>query len=430
MTPASSGNVSVIRDRGLCTGCGICQNVCPQLAVRIRRYDGLYAPEVDATKCKSHAGCSRCLRVCPGQGLPIDEMASAFFPTAQPDNLLGRWRILYTGHCTDRNLRWHGASGGMVTGLLSWMLRRRMIEGAVVTRYSASDPLRPEAFIARTQDELAEARSSKYCPVTFENIIAQTENCSGTVAVVGLPCHIHALRKAAAERPKLAARIGWYVGIYCSATRCFGATEYVLSRMGIDRADVSSFAYRDEGCLGVMKACLKNGSVVRSPYREYYPTIRSFFVPYRCTLCVDHTSELADVSFGDIHIPEFWDDEVGVSSVIVRSPVAERLIRDAVADGWLKVKPVARDLLVKSQNAMLRRKKVDTPIRLRLLSMLGRAVPRYGEPVAPLGFVSCVRALRATVVLYAEIAVGASRRLWWIIDLCGGYKLRKRANRA
>jgi coenzyme F420 hydrogenase subunit beta len=70
-------------------------------------------------------------------------------------------------------------------------------------------PLEPEPFIARTKEEIYEARGSKYCPVPCkpcnEEILKAPEG--QMFAVVGLPCHIHGIRKAEQINKKLKERI-------------------------------------------------------------------------------------------------------------------------------------------------------------------------------------------------------------------------------
>lgn len=55
-------------------------------------------------------------------------------------------------------------------------------------------------------------------------------------------------------------------------------------------------------------------------YQSYYHPLRSFFVPTRCVMCIDHYGELSDVSFGDIHIEPYMQDTIGINSFIVRNP--------------------------------------------------------------------------------------------------------------
>lgn len=78
------------------------------------------------------------------------------------------------------------------------------------------------------------------------------------------------------------------------------------------------FAYRDNGCLGNM-VVKGEGIEYEERFQNYYHPLRSIFVPRRCTMCIDHYGELADVSFGDIHVEPYIQDKVGINSLIVRN---------------------------------------------------------------------------------------------------------------
>jgi hypothetical protein len=74
-----------------------------------------------------------------------------------------------------------------------------------------------------------------------------------------------------------------------------------------------------------------------------------FATPY-CLLCTDQTSEFADVSFGDAWLPEVMEtDDAGESVIITRTPIGERLIREAVKRGALQVSELSADKVVASQ---------------------------------------------------------------------------------
>ena len=64
--------VSVIRV-GLCTGCGTCIALCPNLAIQIFRdnIEGIYLAKIDLKKCSK---CGICTQVCPGASLDFNKL--------------------------------------------------------------------------------------------------------------------------------------------------------------------------------------------------------------------------------------------------------------------------------------------------------------------------------------------------------------------
>jgi len=413
---AARRNITHVVEDALCTGCGVCENACSTSAIRLGYERGLIVPRVDASLCTT---CGVCDRVCPGHSVQTEELAGKLFAGIDADVELGRVAAAYSGHCRDEETRRRGATGGMVTGLLRWLLNSGQIDGAIVVRFQADSPLEPEAFIARSEEELGTARSSKYSPVSLGGVLRAVLRTPGKYAVVGLPCHLHGIRKMEQLYPEVARRLVWHLGIFCSGTRSRQATEFYLAKIGAPAGEVREFAYRDEGCLGNMRVALRNGDQWRWPYKQYYPLARSFFLPPRCALCHDQCAELADLAFGDLHIPEFWEDTTGTGCVIARSPVAKTLLANAHAAQAIVLSPLVPSLIRKSQRPMLRRKKQDVPARARLLRALGQKMPAYDAVFPRLTARDLFRAAKATAVLKVENWIGARRCLWWLIHVLG-----------
>ena len=148
-------------------------------------------------------------------------------------------------------------------------------------------------------------------------------------------------------------------------------------------------------------------------YRYYGPMLRSFFKPHRCLTCIDHYGELADVCFGDIHIPPYDEDKVGVSSWITRTEFWEEQFRNAVRDGYIKMDDVDAETLNKSQAAMLYPKKRRAKAVMTMDKMIGRAVPQYDRPLDKPG----VKDYISEIVCHCQRFVGRHKGLWWLIEI-------------
>lgn len=429
LEPAQKGkNIQGVVRSKLCTGCGTCLGVCPTSAITMAKND-IYVPKIENSKCRSRFGCDICFKVCPGHSVELQRLSSGLFQNTEEDLNIGRFVKCYTGHSLDYNIRYHSASGGVVSSLLIFMLENKLIESAIVTRMSKDNPIEPEVIIAKTRQEILEGKSSKYCPVPLNTALKTImSGSSGKVAIVGLPCHIHGLRKAEIRFPILKNRI-FYLGLYCGATRTFSATEYLLQKYRIPQNEINSFAYRDEGCLGNMVVRLKKNIVKKFEYLKYYPSIRSFFIPHRCTLCIDHTAELSDISFGDIHIPEYWDDKIGTTSIIVRSEKGNYVLANAYEKKYISLEPVDKKLIIKSQQGQLNRKKYQIFARFKLLRILGMAHPVYDNSIYHTkSLQEYLKHVISALILYAEMAIGKRRYLWFTIKMLhlSALKLKKK----
>ena len=159
----------------------------------------------------------------------------------------------------------------LVTSLLIYALEKGIIDGALVTRMQKDNPFEPEPFIAMNKEEIIEASKSKYCPVPLNKLIKEilgTENLK--IAVVGLPCHIHGIRKAEMLNKSLKSKIVLHLGIFCSHTIHFGRQIPILNKLDIAKCDVLKIDYRGNGWPGNMIIELKNGNIFKLPYHDSY----------------------------------------------------------------------------------------------------------------------------------------------------------------
>ena len=371
-------NINYTTQHNLCTGCGICVGACPSKAISMQVRQGNFRPVIDKEACKNDKGCHRCYDACPGLGINLTDIAEECFKDEQikTDKLAGSYLKCFTGYSNDYDVRYHSASGGMVSQFLIWLLESGKIDGAVITAFDKDMPLMVRSYIASSREEVLKGKSSKYAPVTLNHAVQDIKAAKGSrYVIVGLPCHIQGFRKYERLDKKFREKIAGYFAIYCSSGRSFYLTEYVLRERKIDRSKLSYFAYRDNGCLGNMVA-KGDGINHEERFQNYYHPLRSIFVPRRCTLCVDHYGELGDVCFGDIHIEPYIHDVIGINSVIVRNRKFLDWLYEAKADNVITLDEIAVGVVNKSQ-VMAYTKKFRNSAFIRYNRLLGMAVPQY-----------------------------------------------------
>lgn len=433
-------NISYTVKNKICTGCGVCEDVCPKHAIAIERINGENRPNLNIELCLGEK-CGRCLNVCPGIGINLLEIANRTYTdgSVKNDEYIGNYVGLHTGYSLDDDIRYHSASGGMVSQFLIYLLEKKIIDGAVVTGF-AEDHITPYSYIARTRDDIVNARSSKYCPVALNRIGNDIVNDGGArFVIVGVPCHIQGFRKRAAIDRKFREKIVGYFSIYCSSGRTFNAQDYLFRHYNVCRKNIKYFAYRDEGCLGnltiehdssvvaceefpLLRAmnhstkCRESESLkkISIPFTSYYGSLlRSFFKPHRCLTCIDHYGKLADVCFGDIHIKPYSDDKVGISSWITRTEYWEKQFKQAEADAYIKMNDISPRTLNDSQATMLYSKRRRASAVMQMDKFLGRAVPQYDKLLETPKISDYV----SEIVCHVQRFIGRHRKLWWIIEL-------------
>lgn len=350
-----------------CTGCGACAALCPSGAIELdlETNKGLFLPKIDSSKCKE---CGICQEVCPSFDLDDTQLNDIYINKAAPTLLLGEYLSCYIGNATDDFINHVATSGGLVTQLLIFALETGAINGAVVTRMRHDNPLCPETFIARTKEEIIEAATSKYCPVPLNYILKTILECNDEkIAVVGLPCHILAFKKAENLYPVLKQKIGLYMGIFCSHNDSFHGTKFVLDKSKIYKGELLKFMYRGEGWPGGIKAKCYSGFEFNIPletplWRSFHDSL--FFAPPSCFACSDLTCEKADISFGDAWLPEVKETErIGKSVIICRTQRGQTLLDDGIGAGVIQLGPLAPWDVVRSQKRFIHFKKINILVR-------------------------------------------------------------------
>jgi coenzyme F420 hydrogenase subunit beta len=406
-------SVATVTRRGLCMGCGTCQSVCPSGAVvmQVEARTGCITPRIDDQRC-TH--CGRCMAICPGHS-PSPRRAPQEPGSARWDDVIGAYHACYTGHAASHDVRYHGASGGIATALLVHMLQSGAIDGALVTQMSPSNPLQTTWVLARSVEEIVAANGSKYCPTAPNAGLSEILAHEGHYAVVGLPCHMHAIRRWGQSNPLLAERIALHLGLFCANNNTYLGTEYFLWQHGIAPQDVAGIRYRAEGWPGRIVVTLRDGRRIVVPrgsserrwHRRalFTSAFHYHFAIPRCLLCADQTCEAADLSLGDPWLRELTVTErVGLSLVIARNPQGEALLSDAVAAGAIVVQPTDISVVRRAQNYAFKR---DVGGRIWLCRTLGRAVPEYPDRALPASIRSVLSGLR-----YLPCYVSHHRRLW------------------
>lgn len=398
-----------IYNSGLCTSCGTCVGLCPNSAIHMRKIRDVYVPILNKKECNL---CGTCFRVCPGHLVDFEKLNLMIFGKKQNESLIGNYVDCYIGHSTDIEIRYKSSSGGLVTQLLIFALNEGIIDGALVTKMSDSNPLYPEVFIAKTKAEIVGAQGSKYCPVPLNTAIKYLLKRDGKFAVVGLPCHIEGIRKAETINKELAKKIVLHLGLFCNHAPSFLATTYLLEKMNLKKEDIAKIDYRGEGWPGRISVTLKNNEKKSLRYFDPYywgHVFNSYFFTSRCILCNDKVCELSDLSFGDAWL--LSNGKIGESIVVSRNKIGEELLRRAVKNRKIALKRISSENVVKSQG--LDKVKRRHKARILVFKKLGKAVPTYNQKALeskPSDYV-------AALVCYLRLCLSSKPQLWRLLDI-------------
>lgn len=316
----------------LCVGCGVCVAVCPAQVLRLDFVQGEYRLKLIG-KCLPK--CRVCLKVCPfgDYSDSVDDLAELKFgmdPTLKKDSVIGYYRNAYIGHSTVNGHRENGASGGMVTWLLEYLLSTGRIDKAIVVlpRMEENKPLF-QMSIVETAEQIRQAAGSRYYPVEISESLCEvlTEQQEFRYAVVGTPCLVQALSRARAKYKKLDRRIEYVLGLACGLCPSAQYTEVLAAWAGVLPQDIRTVGYRFKDGIEVgwdfrFRAQDSSGRWSRpvgqlETFRHLWG--RHFFAHHACLFCDDVFAELADAVFMDAWLPEYLTDTRGASIVVTRN---------------------------------------------------------------------------------------------------------------
>jgi coenzyme F420 hydrogenase subunit beta len=367
-------------EKGLCTRCGTCAGVCPTGNIYIDDPLGSALPAA-LDKCNS---CGLCLAGCPGERVEFLDLEQGLFGSRHSHPLLGVVEHAFLSYAEDPSTRHAGASGGIATALSLFLLGENRTDGSVLFAPDHSEPWRGIGKIARSAAEIIEAAQSRYQLSPMNTVLNSLAERKGRYAYVGLPCHVHGLRKLQAAGWHTQAEIDPVIGIYCGNNLYFEATRAILRKLGIRSIDdLGSLSYREGAWPGRFSATLKNGKKKEISKLDFNQAI-PFYINHRCLTCIDLTNELSDISIGDGWAKEDKGDE-GWSIVLTRSERGTRLITEAADRGIINIEEISMEEAAAMHSHAFDLKKKGAFIRLELWKKWGLAVPSYDRTSPDLG---------------------------------------------
>jgi coenzyme F420 hydrogenase subunit beta len=381
-------NIEPVVDNDLCTQCGACAAMCPHDNIVIRRDEHYrFFPSVVSEHPCVHSCKSLCVDVCAGvHEDPALWAKDPLVPRDYEDFCAGPIVETWIGYSTDPGIRSRGTSGGLITGLLVYLLEAGEIDGALLVAANNSNPLEHDIQIARTRAEIEDAWGSKYYPMPMGARFGELMSRQEKYAVVLLGCHMRSLRLMERRLPRLRSSIVLRIGLICGYCTGFKGIVDQARDWGLDLASNRRIDYREGKWPGNVR--------IQTPAADKRTVIYDFLqrIPfttnYRCTICSDLMNETADLTVGDAWLKELTDrKDEGWSVVGVRNPAVLPLLEAARRDGALYLEPADTATFIRSQEKPMRYKKHALKVRLDFArKVMGRALPNLDLERFPDGF--------------------------------------------
>jgi len=241
--------------------------------------------------------------------------------------VLGTYKQITLARSTDKQIQNISQDGGIATGLLSFALDEKIIDGAVVA--GPSDEMwKPEPTVALSSDEILAAAGTKYTisPNLWKVKEAVRQYGLEKAGIVTIPCQTMGLRKMQSYPIGVrfvADKIALGIGIFCTENFPFESLKtFISAKAGVD------FGLVEKMDIGKGKFWIHTADeVISFPIKETHG-----YEQNGCKVCLDLVSELSDVSTGSIGAPDDW------SAVMTRTEPGETIFSKAVDAGVIETK--------------------------------------------------------------------------------------------
>ncbi|MFH1153509.1 MAG: Coenzyme F420 hydrogenase/dehydrogenase, beta subunit C-terminal domain [Pseudomonadota bacterium] len=313
-----------IRDANLCTSCGACADMCPYL----RSHNGSV---IQVFACDRSQG--RCYAHCPHIGVDRDELSRHCFKEPQPQSPLGSCLSILSARRGKKAPDGQFQNGGTVSSLVIQALRLGLIHGALLTDRHG---LTPAPLITDTEAGILHCASSKYMATpTLAALNAAMDGPLGKLAVVGTPCQMTALaqlRMNPLQKTGFRDITSLRIGLFCTWAVDAARFARYMAAKGVDTQSIRSMDIPPPPAETFVLNL--TDSVMTFPLDD----LRRL-VPGGCAICPDMTGEFTDLSVGAL------EGRTGWNTLIVRTPLGQRLVDQAVINGMLEVEPFAQACL-------------------------------------------------------------------------------------
>ena len=360
----------------LCNRCGTCVGLSGG-AISFRDREGLFRPElVGELETKEY---DRILNACSGAGFDFPEYRRLFYPKAPGfHTFTGPYHTMSIGHAADPLLRATGASGGIISTILIYLLEHKRIDGAVVTRMSHQKPWLTEPFIATTREEILEAAQSKYILTSVNEILDQIAAFKGKLAYVGLPGQVQSIRLLQKAGDPSVKSIAYIFGPFYGNTLHFSSIKSFLKSHGEkDYTGIKELHFRHGEWPGNMRVVLESGRIIE--LKKFHA---NYLIPFHIVpnslYCTDFSNEFTDISGGDAWAPVYEERGKGFSMVLGRSELGQHLLEEMEKEGWFTLTPLTEKESIEMHSHGYDFKKRGSFIRIRFRKLLLKPVPDYG----------------------------------------------------
>ena len=250
----------------------------------------------------------------------------------------------YLAYYNDDSVRVNAASGGMVSGILIELLKRNMIDGALVC-YTKIEKGEVHAVykIATTREDIKNASGSKYVESHFvKEAWPMIQKFNGRLAIVGLPCDLTFLKYKTEKNKDLKKKLIITIGLLCGHNSNKTLINTITKKLSKGRSsELQKYTFRKGHWRGHLEAQFSDNSLITKPF-SYFSLYQNlfFFSCSKCIYCNDHFAYDADVSIGDVWSYDLKKSDIKTCGLTLKNEKSLRLIDDILNSSMFTVNKI------------------------------------------------------------------------------------------
>lgn len=364
-----------------CTGCGLCVGMDKSDESYMK--DSKYGPTPVLSK---NAIISEDLiKACPGNQLNYPELYQKIYKQYPKSWLTGQIQQVYQGYSNDEVIRRNGASGGMLTHTLVYLLETHTVDAVLVVKQGTPSPEKARIIIANTKKEILDAAQSVYIPVSTLDILNKLD-AGKQYAITCLPDQAAALRQLQSSGNKKALQIKFIVGPYTGTALYPSAINYYLKSKGVKKEDkITSLKWRAGEWPGYLEIKTESGKIFKSK-KVYYNFLIPFFVTNTSLQSMDFANEFADLAVGDAWSEKYEKIGHGFSVVVARTKEMNTILNEMLEAGLITLEKKDLEFASSMHGHMIDFKKRGSYIRNRTRRLFGKKAPSFGYKPEKISF--------------------------------------------
>jgi coenzyme F420 hydrogenase subunit beta len=303
-----------VHNRDLCIGCGACVDLCPYFKNFKGKTSQLFP-------CTLEQG--RCYAYCPKAEVDLNELTRKTRGMDYDGSPLGSYRSVLAVRAGDKMPKGDVQGGGTVTALMTFAMRNGLIDAATLTDRQA---LTPVARLVTDWKKIGGYATSKFMAApTLSALNLAVREGYRRIGVVGTPCQMTAvaqMRSNPFSKEEHSVPVALTIGLFCN----WSLDTRLLTNYLAEKLDIAGIRKMD------IPPPPANTMVLETDSGRVEVTLSDIkpLIPHTCFICMDMTSEFADLAVG------MFEGKPGWNTMIVRSDAGAQIVDQAHKEGYIE----------------------------------------------------------------------------------------------